>query len=64
MKNVIFECNDSYFTELDLLIKLGLDEEIQNTCLMNKTERILENWEKGPPDLQRRLTRKVDTIEM
>ena len=46
VKHVIFECNDRYFTEDGLLKRFGLDEEIQDPSLVNRTKRVLENWKR------------------
>ena len=51
VRHVIFECNDAYYTDEDLLSRLGLQEEIKDPSLGQKTKVILETWEKETNDL-------------
>ena len=46
MEHIIFECNDIYFTEEELLCRLGLHEEAYNATEVKRTKQILEDWDK------------------
>lgn len=45
-EHVIFECNDVYYTEEELLCCLGLNSEANNATDVRRTKRILEDWDK------------------
>lgn len=45
MEHVIFECNEAYFTEEDLLARLGLHEG-STPLMIETTKAILQKWEK------------------
>ena len=46
LAHVIFECNEPFFSEEELIARLALGEEGVNTALTNGTKRLLERWEK------------------
>ena len=45
MQHVIFECEDKYREEEDLLARMRFTEE-RSIHLMVPTKRLLENWER------------------
>ena len=45
--HVIFECNDAYHSEEELLDRLGLNEEANSATELQRTKKILVNWDKN-----------------
>ena len=45
MQHVIFECNDKYYGDEDLLDQSGFTDE-RSAHLKVRTKRLLENWDR------------------
>ena len=45
-KHIIFECNDIYYTEENLLARLGLHTEANTATEVKKAKKVLEDWDK------------------
>ena len=51
LRHVLFECNEGYFSEEDLMDRLGLGDHA-SPALVKTTKKILERWQKKTQNIR------------